>query len=74
MFPNNLISIETISIIKIIMLVIIALYALFTFVIFNQTRTMNKLMNHSSSAILEALAIIHIIAAIALFLTAAAIL
>ena len=65
---------QTTSLIKIGVLIIIALYVLFSFVIFNQVRTMNKLMNHSSSAVLEVIAIIHIIAAIALFLTATAIL
>jgi len=65
---------QTTSLIKIGALIIIALYVLFAFVIFNQVRTMNKLMSHSSSAVLEVIAIIHIIAAIALFLTTTAIL
>ncbi len=65
---------QTTSLIKVGVLIIIALYVFFSFVIFNQTRTMNKLINHSSSAVLEAMAIIHVIAAIVLFLTATAIL
>ncbi len=65
---------QTTSLIKIGVLIIIALYVLFAFVIFNQVRTMNKLMNHSSSAVLEVLAIIHSLASILLFLTTTAIL
>lgn len=65
---------QTTSLIKIGVLIIIALYMLFAFVIFNQVRTMNTLMNHSSSAVLEVLAIIHGLASILLFLTTAAIL
>lgn len=65
---------QTTPIIKVGVLIIIGLYVLFAFVIFNQTRTMNRLISHSSSAVLEAIAIIHIIAAILLFLTGAAIL
>jgi small neutral amino acid transporter SnatA (MarC family) len=60
---------------KIVLLVIIALFIIFTIVVFTQVNVMNRVINHTTaSAILKIIAILNIIFAISLFVTALVIL
>ncbi len=60
---------------KIILGILLFLYSIFAFVMFNQTRSMEKLVNQAPiSILLEIIAFLHFAAAVSLFFFAIAIL
>lgn len=66
---------EPIFLFKAITLIVIGLYIAFAAVIANQVRTMNHLVSYEpTTAVLQFLAVAHLLAAISLFLLALAIL
>lgn len=61
-------------ILKILFLVLILAYTAFAAILFQQAKVMNGVVYHSSSQIVEMIAIAHMVAAFSLFLYALAIL